>query len=409
MSTILCDCPYTSLISEPTTLSRADADWVEELRAWLIEDGVRTRSTGAIWQRFCDRLLEKGVPIARATTQIRTMHSVTAGVQRLWTPGHMVRMRNWVYTNEQDSYQRSPVRTVHETKQWLRSRLNSKTVGEYEIFQELLDEGMTDYVCIPVEFTNGTMNTIGFATKHPTGFADRDIVIMAAMLPSLRTVLELLTYHRMIEDVTRTYLGRAPGRRVLEGDVRRGEVSSMDAAILISDMRDFTMISDLAEDRDTVRMLNAYYDCVIPAVEQAGGEVLKFMGDGVLAVFEDSEDAISYGQGCNTALRAARRALSGIDRYNASHRASNSTMRVGIALHYGSVAHGNVGSGERLDFTVIGKDVNLASRIASKCKDLETPMLMSSPFAERVRAPVHELGAFELRGVTEWQKLYAVG
>ena len=409
MSTILCDCPYTSLISRPTTLSAVDGDWVGELRAWLIEDGVRTRSTGAIWQRFCDRLLVKGVPIARATTQIRTMHSVTAGVQRLWTPGHMVRQRNWIYSKDQSAYQRSPVRTVHETKQWLRGRLTPETAGDYELFEELLAEGMTDYVCIPLEFTNGTLNIISYATKHPEGFSDRDIVIMAALLPTLRTVLELMTYHRMIEDVTRTYLGRAPGRRVLEGDVRRGEVSSMNAAILISDMRDFTMISDLADDRDTVRMLNAYYDCVIPAVEQAGGEVLKFMGDGVLAVFEDSEDAIGFGQSCNTALRAARRALSGIERYNASHPHSNTTMRVGIALHHGSVAHGNVGSGERLDFTVIGKDVNLASRIATKCRDLETPLLMSAPFAEKVRAPVHELGAFELRGVTEWQTLFAVG
>ena len=409
MSTILCDCPYTSLISAPTTLSAVDTQWVEELRAWLIDEGVRTRSTGAIWQRFCDRLLEKGVPIARATTQIRTMHSVTAGVQRLWTPGHMVRQRNWVYTNDQTAYQRSPVRTVHETKQWLRSKLTPKTAADYGLFEELLVDGMTDYVCIPLEFTNGTMNIISYATKQVDGFNDRDIVIMATLLPALRTVLELMTYHRMIEDVTRTYLGRAPGRRVLEGDIRRGEVTSMDAAILISDMRDFTMISDLADDRDTVRMLNAYYDCVIPAVEQAGGEVLKFMGDGVLAVFEDSEDAIGFGQGCNTALRAARRALSGIERYNASHPHSNTTMRVGIALHHGSVAHGNVGSGERLDFTVIGKDVNLASRIATKCRDLETPLLMSAPFAEKVRAPVHELGAFELRGVTEWQTLFAVG
>jgi adenylate cyclase len=304
MLTILADCPHTSLISEPTSLSADDAEWVEALRAWLVEDGARTRSTGAIWQRFCDRLLEKKVPIARAATQIRTMHAMTAGVQRLWTPGHMVRQRNWAYTNDQDSYQRSPVRTVHETKQWLRCKLTPATANDYEIFAELLDDGMTDYVCIPLEFTNGNMNIISFATKHPGGFTNRDIVIMAALLPSLRTVLELMTYHRMIEDVTRTYLGRAPGRRVLEGDIRRGEVSSMDAAILISDMRDFTMISDLADDRDTVRMLNAYYDCVIPAVEQAGGEVLKFMGDGVLAVFEDSDDAIGFGQVCNIALRA---------------------------------------------------------------------------------------------------------
>ena len=408
MHTVLCECPYTSLISEPTSLSGEDLRWIDDLRAWIVDEGARTRSTGAIWQRFCNRLYEKGVPLARAATQIRTMHFVTAGVQRLWTPGHMVRQRNWVYTNDQSSYLRSPVRTVHETKQWLRSRLNVKTAGEYEIFQELFDEGMTDYVCIPLEFTNGTLNIISYATKHPDGFSDRDIVIMATLLPTLRTVPELMTYHRMIEDVTRTYLGRAPGRRVLDGDVRRGEVSSIDAAILISDMRDFTMISDLADDRDTVRMLNAYYDCVIPAVEQAGGEVLKFMGDGVLAVFEASEEAISFGQGCNTALRAARRALSGVERYNASHTSSNNSMRVGIALHYGSVAHGNVGSGERLDFTVIGKDVNLASRIANKCKDLDTPLLMSAPFAERVRTPVNELGAFELRDVTEWQTLYGI-
>jgi adenylate cyclase len=406
--TVLCECPYTSLISEPTALSAADAAWVAKLRDWLIDEGARSRSVGAIWQRFCDTLFAKGVPIARAATQIRAMHSITAGVQRLWTPGHMVRQRDWVYSNDQTAYLRSPVRTVHETKRWLRSRLTAETAAEYEILQELFDEGMTDYVCIPLEFTNGTPNIVSYATRHADGFSNRDIVIMAMLLPTLRTVLELMTYHRMIEDVTRTYLGRAPGRRVVNGDVHRGEVSSMDAAILISDMRDFTMMSDLAVDRDTVRMLNAYYDCVIPAVEQAGGEVLKFMGDGILAVFEDSEESIGFGQGCNTALRAARRALGGVDRYKSANRDSNHAMRIGIALHYGSVAHGNVGSGERLDFTVIGKDVNLASRIASKCKDLDRPLLMLAPFADRVRSAVHELGAFELRGVTEWQTLYGV-
>jgi adenylate cyclase len=150
----------------------------------------------------------------------------------------------------------------------------------------------------------------------------------------------------MIEDVTRTYLGRGPGRR----------------------------------------LLNAYYDCVIPAVEQAGGEVVKFMGDGVLAVFEDSEDAIVYGQSCNAVLRAARRALNGIERYNASYPDANSNMRVGTALLYDSVTPGSVGSGERLGFTVIGKDVNLASRIATKYRDLDTPLLMSAPFVDRARS-----------------------
>ena len=194
MSTILADCPHTSLITKPTSLSPDDAAWVEDLRAWLIEDGVRTRSTGAIWQYFCDQVLRRRVPIARATTQIRTMHSVTAGVQRLWTPGHMVRQRNWIYSNDQSAYTRSPVKTVHETKKWLRCRLTPAVAGEYEIFAELLDDGMTDYVCIPAEFSNNDMNIISYATKNPDGFSDRDIVIMAALLPSLRTVLELMTY-----------------------------------------------------------------------------------------------------------------------------------------------------------------------------------------------------------------------
>ncbi len=219
MSTVLCDCPFTSLLSEPTALAAEDTGWIEELRAWLIDEGARSRSVGAIWQKYCDTLFAKGVPIARAATQLRAMHSITAGVQRLWTPGHMVRQREWLYTNDQTAYLRSPVRTVHETKQWLRSRLNDETADHYDIFRELYDEGMTDYVCAPLEFTNGTPNIISYATKHSEGFSNRDIVIMASMQPTLRTVLELLTYHRMIEDVTRTYLGRAPARRVVNGDV----------------------------------------------------------------------------------------------------------------------------------------------------------------------------------------------
>jgi adenylate cyclase len=401
--------PGADAASDLTTapLSATDRAAVDDLARWLVEEGSRAANIGVLWQRYCDRLVQLGVPLARTATQVRALHALRAGVQRLWQRGHMVTERHWIYTNDQSKYASSPIKAIHETGRPLRRRITGDTAGEFEIFEELRASGMTDYLALPMRFAKGGINAVTYATDAAEGFSDRALTLMLTLNEPLRVVLELLSLYRITDEVLTTYVGRGPAERILSGQVRRGDLARVNAAILMSDMRDFTLLSDLNDDEDTIKLLNAYYDCLIPPIQDAGGEVLKFIGDGVLAVFPEDENA-RYLSPPLAALRAARRAMAGFGRYNASHDVANLPMRVGISLHWGEVGYGNVGSGERLDFTVIGRDVNTASRIADMCKTLGQPILMSQSFVDRLDRPQTDLGAHELRGLNVPQRLYGV-
>ncbi|HET7210406.1 MAG TPA: adenylate/guanylate cyclase domain-containing protein [Methyloceanibacter sp.] len=191
--------------------------------------------------------------------------------------------------------------------------------------------------------------------------------------------------------------------RILSGDVRRGEVLRIRAAILFADMRDFTGLSAHLPEEAATALVNDYYDCIVPPIDERGGEVLKFMGDGILAIFRAGEDADS--EACLRAFAAARAGLLRVARHNT---ASNIRFDVGIALHFGNAAFGNVGSGARLDYTVIGADVNLASRIADLCGELGEGLLLSNAFQSRLsEQELRRLGVFPLKGVDEAQAVFA--
>jgi adenylate cyclase len=221
------------------------------------------------------------------------------------------------------------------------------------------------------------------------------------IVPALRNACELRTLRQIELTLLDTYTGSTTARRILAGRVRRGQVETLEAALMLCDLRGFTELSNRLPVQRVLELLDAYFDRVVPAITAAGGEVLKFMGDAVLAFFHRGEPAAA----CAAALEGA---LSALERL-AQFRASDAALSAGIALHYGEVSYGNIGSGRRLDFTVIGPDVNLVSRIEGVCSATGHPLLMSGRFAELLQ--LHACVSIDrhaLRGFAEPVELHAL-
>jgi adenylate cyclase len=247
------------------------------------------------------------------------------------------------------------------------------------------------------------VNAFAWATRHPGGFSTAEMGLMRDLLPSYAAVAELKALRTFIGGVLRTYVGAEAGRLVLDGQVRRGDVREITAALMLFDLRDFTLMSDRLSPKAVIRMLNSYFDCVMPPVEQHGGEVVEIMGDGVLAIFPQ-EPGRTAAEACSSALAAARAGLAALVDRNRRHPAT--PLQAGVALHYGTVSYGNIGSGNRLDFTVIGPDVNLTARIERLCRELDRSLIMSEAFADTLSRPMWEIGHFELRGFAKMQRLF---
>jgi adenylate cyclase len=256
---------------------------------------------------------------------------------------------------------------------------------------------------VPVHFASGAQNGISFATRSEEGFSDRDLNVLRHIMPTFTTGTELRVVAKRLDDVLRIYVGEGPHRAILSGAIQRGQVTRIRSAILFADMRGYTRASSNLSPEEAVDLLNSYFDCLVPPIEDEDGEVLKYLGDGLLAIFRDRGD--DTGGAPQSALSAAIKALQRLYTANEEGRFPV-PVAVGIALHHGEAAYGNVGSGQRLDFTVIGRDVNLASRIATLNKQLGEPLLMSKAFVEHLWGNPHPLGAHRIDGFDEMVEVY---
>lgn len=374
------------------------------LRDWLLSEGARLPKADDLVAGLSERLIDLDVPIDRATTAIDTLHSEYSGVGRSWTPEGGSSVRLFPHGEASDkAYRESPFFTVHETGEWLILDLTETPQERYPVLAELKAGGYTHYIVAPLFFTNGTRNGITFATRGADGFRDEDIAILRFVMPTLAAVMEMRIVNRTLDQVLRIYVGDEPHTAILAGDIRRGQVRRIRSAILFADMRDYTRISADMTPEEAVTLLNIFFDCLVPAIEQEGGEILKYLGDGLLAIFRERGDDL--GSAAKGALTAAEHALAALDEANALHRFA-APVAAGIALHHGEAAYGNVGSGARLDFTVIGRDVNLASRLAQLNKTLGEPLLMSKPFVDFLWGDPEPLGIHPLDGFAEPLAVY---
>ena len=384
------------------------ADASRGLTEWLIREGRFLPDNSELFERSCERVRDAGVPLDRATLHLRALHPEYRGVARIWRPGLPLEVRFMDHGIEKTaSYLESPVRAVTEAGGRLGWRLDGNEKLPYPVLDELREAGFTHYVIAPFMYAEGLVNAVSWATTRTGGFDSKELRFLDDVLPALSTIVEQKAMRRFVGHMLDTYIGAEAGRLILEGQVRRGDVRTITAALMLIDLRDFSLLTDTMGPRAVIGMLNEYFDCVIPPVHAEGGEVVEIMGDGVLAIF-NQVSAGGAEAACGAALAAAQEALAALAERNRRAPPDAALLRAGVALHYGTVSYGNIGVRNRLDFTVIGPDVNLTSRIEQFCRELDQPLIMSEAFAERLGRPMWELAHVELRGFSRRHRLYAL-
>lgn len=384
------------------TLSDGVVDW--------LTNGTRDeRFIDDIFAQMCIRLQQAGIPLKRATLHVQINHPQWLGARMTWSDGmkgaEIARVDYDV--RERSEYIGSPANEIHEGADELRENLErDPSLGrKHALYDEMRANGLTDYVAWPLYHTLGKRHIVTFATGRRGGFDPAHIVALKKLLPVLALVSEIRIKNRLARTLLETYVGSHAGELILAGATRRGTGTTVRAAIMICDLRDFTKISDNWPRDDVIDLLNDYFDAMSEPIARHGGEILKFIGDGLLAIFP-----LQDPNACANLLHAvteARQAMAALnERNNATGRAP---LNYGIGVHVGDVMYGNIGSASRLDFTVIGPAVNMASRLEALTKQLGRKVLLSRDFAELVQ-PKFELehvGKHEVRGFSDPIELFA--
>ena len=368
---------------------------------WLASDECHAYDGARLIGALAAMLDECGLPVQRLVFHLRVPHPTIFGRSIAWAPGEPVAFLDIEHGVERSERIRaSPVLHVMSTRDWLVLRMDDRRWTLHDIF---VGRGLTELCIAPLlhDVGEGPSSAVTFGTQKPGGYSPADLHLLRRIMPALRGALELKMWRRTTETMLETYIGSDPEKRILSGRVRRGDVETLEAALMFCDMQGFTELSNRLSSERVLEVLNAYFDEVVPAVAQHGGEVLKFMGDGLLAFFRDEAGA---GPSCAAALMAAR--LIG-QRLN-TLSLPDGAVRAGIGLHYGEVSYGNIGSGKRLDFTVIGRDVNLTSRIQGVCGRTSHRLLLSRRFTELLALPgAVSIGRHDLKGFAEPVELFA--
>jgi adenylate cyclase len=385
----------------------AVGDSASAIARWMTDEPLREGDSTAFARALAERLRAAGVPLWRLRYALMTMHPEVLWRSVLWRADAGVSVFDQSHARLEDAfYTASPVAAVRTSRQPLRVRL---VPGElpFALCAELRDEGGTDFYALPLPFANGQVGYATFVTDAPAGFDDATLALLDATQPFLARRVELESAYYATRALLEVYLGKNAARRVLAGEFQRGRGELFDAAIWFSDVRGFTQLSDRTPPARVVEILDGQFDAVAGAVSDHGGEVLKFIGDAVLAIFPLGDDARGA---CRRALAATEAAFAALARVNEGLAArGDAPVEVGIALHRGPVMYGNIGARDRLDFTVISSAVNEASRLESLCKPLATRLAMSAAFVETGEIEgVVDLGEHPLRGVRDPLRVFTI-
>jgi adenylate cyclase len=300
---------------------------------------------------------------------------------------------------ETDTYRNSPVAALHSGLGQVRKRLEDPLSDQdYPIFSELRAEGLTDYIAWPLDFTLGKRHIVSFATDRTGGFTEYELALLGDVLPVLSLVVEVRFKNRFARRLLETYVGPHASEQILSGLITRGSGVTITAVVIICDLRGFTAISELWPRDDVIAMLNEYFEVISAPLERHGGEILKFIGDGLLTVFP-----LDRPTACADALVAVLEACQGMTALNERRSAGGlEPLGYGIGVNVGDVMYGNIGTSSRLDFTVIGPAVNTAARLEGLTKELGQTVLFSGSFAAALDGrSLRRLGSYPLRGLGE--------
>ncbi|MEK6244290.1 MAG: adenylate/guanylate cyclase domain-containing protein [Pseudomonadota bacterium] len=375
---------------------------------WLLHEGRHLAAPDALVGDLCARVRAAGMPIDRVAFFFGTLHPQYFGIAMYWDGAGVRVLEASFQMAETDEVRNSPARRITEGERVIRRRLErADCPADFPVLQELRAAGMTDYVIAEVVFGNGSRNSVSLATRRPGGFTDHDIFEVQRLLHPFGMAMEIHVGRALSKTLLETYLGRISGSRVLEGQIKRGDGEEIEAVIWFSDLRDSTPLSRTLGERRFLDLLNDYFEATAGAVLEHGGEVLRFIGDASLAVFPTA--AGSVRDACERAVRAARAARLRAGAANAKrHAAGLPVFASGVGLHLGRVLYGNIGTPERLEFSVIGAAANEAARIEGLCKETGQDVVLSQTVAAQLGAPCPSLGKFALRGVAQPVEVFAL-
>lgn len=384
-----------------------DSGTATRLLDWLLQvphvaDGGQSFTRG-----LAEQLRALGLPVWRLSLALLTKHPELLWRTLRWSESEGVTSFERAHRTSLDPFfTRSPVALLVQGAAPIRVRL---LVGEdadaFPVCRDLRDQGGTDYYALGLPFANGEISYVSLATRDATGFSADALALLDAVRTQLARRLELESAYHATGALLEVYLGRNAARRVLGGAFKRGGGELIQAAIWFCDLRGFTEKSDRMSAERVVQMLDAYFECVAGAIGEHGGEVLKFVGDAILAIFPSNAQP---SEACQRAVRAADQALAALSELNAA-RPAEEHLSIGIALHLGEVMYGNIGSRDRLDFTVISASVNETCRLEALCKPLGTPLTLSEAFVRSLpNEAVRDLGEYELKGVQNKLRVFTL-
>lgn len=391
------------------------------IAAWVTEHGLKGASESQLLNGFCEACRKAGLPINRGMALMDTLHPVHEGRAFRWDSDEAIEAE-FEYgptggdNNSLEGWQRSAFYHLWaRNEKEVRRRIGFGDPIDFVMLDKMVSSGHTDFVAMAHRFAEaGTIGEMDcffshFATKHPDGFSEHDMAILRKLVPVLALAIKCIALGRIARTIAEVYLGEDAARQVLEGKITRGKSERISAALWFSDLLNYTKISDSAAPEEIIPFLNEYSEVVISAIHEAGGNVLKLIGDGVLAIFKGEVPA----ETCCAALRAEVLLREKLSTLNAKLKAEGRpSTDVYIGLHIGDVFYGNIGSQQRLDFTVIGPAVNEVSRIASMCRSVDLNVLMSSDFAAAIpedqRGVIASVGRYALRGVKRPQELFTL-
>lgn len=377
---------------------------------WLIDGTPGAPLSQDILLHLAERLIEHGIPLYRAAVFVTTLHPNIMGRAFYWHEGaEKAEVGEADYgILDTDTYQKSPILKVLKTNQELRRHLTDPDCpDDFEILKELREDGVTDYLIMPLEFTNGELHAASWSTNQPDGFTDAQLDGLRRIRPALSRIAEIMALKRVSRNLLDAYLGHQSGEKVLSGKIKRGDGENILSVIWFCDLRGSTTLADTLPSADYLTLLNQYFECMAGAILDGGGEVLKYIGDAVLAIFPIDPDKENYDAACIDAVAAANEAIRRMVALNETRRQEGlDDLNYGIGLHLGEVMYGNIGTPNRIEFGVIGAAVNEASRIEGMTKLLNRNFLISGEVAGHLEEEWHSLGRHSLRGVGEEIELF---
>jgi adenylate cyclase len=391
----------------PFTPTRVEGVHGNPLADWLLKEAWKAGSSAELAEQFLHYLRGAGYPVDRSTVIMPTLHPQIFATVLVWradTPG----IRTVYEPHDilhQPKFADSPFAPIIRGAGGVRRRLEDPDCAlDFPVVRDLKSEGATDYVAMPFRFSDGQINVMSMTSFARGGFSTVHLGQLYEVLPLLGRLFEVHAARRTATALLETYLGRHTGERVLKGLVKHGDGEHIHAVIWFCDFRDSTPLSKSMGRQAYLRQLNRFFYCMAGAVLEAGGEVLRYIGDAVLAIFPIQQNP---AEACERAVRAARLAASRIAEMNERHQ-GRAPLRYGIGLHLGTVTYGNIGVPQRLEFTVIGAAANEAARVESMTKELKKPVLTSAAFAGAYPGNLVSLGKHALKGLDGEHELFTL-